>query len=124
MRLWHQDLISKLPKNQLGGQWRECIALLGNGWGRKHSTVNYVFNYDESKLIAYSNLIANERLRRGYKANTNLILTALEKRLNTKDIIKLFLKACEIDNENIYQEHNEDYLKECLENLKSKGITI
>ena len=34
MRLWHQDLIHKLPQKQLCGQWRECAALLGNGWGK------------------------------------------------------------------------------------------
>lgn len=34
MRLWHQDLLHKLPNRQLGGQWRECIALIGKGWNR------------------------------------------------------------------------------------------
>ena len=32
MRLWHQDLIPKLPRPQLLGQHRECCALRGNGW--------------------------------------------------------------------------------------------
>ena len=45
MRLWHQDLIPKLPRPQLLGQHRECCALRGNGWGKKHATVNYVFDY-------------------------------------------------------------------------------
>ena len=40
MRLWHQDLISKLPRPQLLGQHRECCALRGNGWGKKHATVS------------------------------------------------------------------------------------
>ena len=39
MRLWHQDLIPKLPRPQLLGQHRECCALRGNGWGKKHATV-------------------------------------------------------------------------------------
>lgn len=42
MRLWHQDLIAKLPRQQLLGQHRECCALRGKGWQRKHATVNYV----------------------------------------------------------------------------------
>lgn len=42
MRLWHQELISKLPRQQLLGQHRECCALRGKGWQRKHATVNYV----------------------------------------------------------------------------------
>ena len=45
MRLWHQDMINKLPRQQLLGQHRECCALRGNGWGRQHATVNYVFRY-------------------------------------------------------------------------------
>ena len=30
MRLWHEDLIHKLPRQQLLGQHRECCALRGN----------------------------------------------------------------------------------------------
>lgn len=31
MRLWHYKLIPVLPKAQLISQWRECIAIKGNG---------------------------------------------------------------------------------------------
>ncbi len=34
MRLWHEKLISKLPRAQLLGQHREIAALRGNGWGK------------------------------------------------------------------------------------------
>lgn len=50
MRLWHQDLINKLPRQQLLGQHRECAALRGAGWERPHATVNYVFDYSPHKL--------------------------------------------------------------------------
>ncbi len=43
MRLWHEQMINRLPKNQLLGQHRECCALRGNGWEKKHRTVDYVF---------------------------------------------------------------------------------
>lgn len=33
MRLWHEVLIPKLPRQQLLGQHRECCALRGKGWG-------------------------------------------------------------------------------------------
>ena len=46
MRLWHQDLITKLSREHLLSQHRECCALRGGGWGRPHSTVNYVFQYN------------------------------------------------------------------------------
>jgi uncharacterized protein (TIGR02328 family) len=48
MRLWHQDLISKLPNKQLGGQWVEIRMILGTiaKHGKvNHSTVNYVNDY-------------------------------------------------------------------------------
>ena len=53
MRLWHEKLISKLPRQQLLGQHRECCALRGNGWGKKHATVDYVFHYSPYKLFQY-----------------------------------------------------------------------
>ena len=57
MRLWHQLLLPILPYPQLYGQHRECCALRGRGWGRKHSTVNYVFEYGEEFLVAYHFII-------------------------------------------------------------------
>ena len=68
MRLWHQDLIPKLPRPQLLGQHRECCALRGNGWGKKHATDNYVFDYSPYRLYAYHRLIMEEMTARGYKA--------------------------------------------------------
>ena len=32
MRLWHEQIIHLLPKNQLLVQHRECCTLRGNGW--------------------------------------------------------------------------------------------
>ena len=69
MRLWHQDLIPKLPRPQLLGQHRECCALRGNGWGKKHATVNYVFDYSPYRLYAYHRLIMKEMTARGYKVS-------------------------------------------------------
>lgn len=53
MRLWHYKLIPCLPRQQLLGQHRECCALRGKGWGKPHSTVNYVFKYNIEKLVKY-----------------------------------------------------------------------
>ena len=50
MRLWHETLISDLPRQQLLGQHRECCALRGKGWDRPHATVQYVFDYSPYKL--------------------------------------------------------------------------
>ncbi len=120
MRLWHEDLIEKLPRQQLLGQHRECCALRGNGWGKPHSTVNYVFNYSPYKLFQYHQLVMNEMKKRGYKPSVDWenpfyrgtscsSYENIEKVPMTKPI---------------YSEHNNSYLFECLENLKEKNIII
>ena len=63
IRLWHEKLLPLLPSAQLNGQHRECCALRGLGWGKKHSTVNYVFNYNRSKLYQYHMIVIAERER-------------------------------------------------------------
>jgi uncharacterized protein (TIGR02328 family) len=131
MRLWHEDLIPKLPDNQIGGQWRECIALLGNGWGKKHKTVNYVFDNDTSLLIAYTMKVYMEMIARGRNANQDLIKEAMKKRgLSDVDIASKIDLAQVISTikksigDTIYLEHNDSYLQECLDNLKKKGIEL
>ena len=57
MRLWHEQIINILPKNQLLGQHRECCALRGNGWMKKHRTVDYVFLYSPYHLFTYQQLL-------------------------------------------------------------------
>lgn len=126
MRLWHQELIPKLPRQQLLGQHRECCALRGAGWGRKHATVDYVFTHSPEKLVAYHLLIMEEMENRGYKPNLiwknpnwrgdkigedNWIIGT-----NYSNLVNI--------NKIIYPEHNSEYLKECIDNLKSKGIDL
>lgn len=126
MRLWHQNLIHKLPQQQLCGQWRECAALLGNGWGRKHAVVNYVFNHSESFLVAYSILIFNEMRQRGYNPNPKMMRIQLSKRYNEEEVNRFIVLGKDISQRGlmIYKEHNDDYLAECLLNLENKGIKI
>lgn len=132
MRLWHQSLISKLPRQQLLGQHRECCALRGQGWGRNHSVVNYVFEHDPAVLVAYHYLIMNEMEKRGYNPdkkwqNANYrgqTLGIQENWCNRKLATALALAASFSQKKTLYFEHNEEYLQECIENLKSKGIDI
>ena len=133
MRLWHQTLIPFLPRQQLLGQHRECCALRGKGWGRPHSVVNYVFTHEPANLIAYHYLIMNEMEKRGYHPDP--IWRQTSWRGNTLDFdpspkwncgievqdILMFVGATDVK---IYSEHNDDYLQECIENLRSKGIEI
>ena len=127
MRLWHQSLIPLLPRQQLLGQHREICALRGKGWGRKHATVNYVFTHIPERLVAYHYVVMDEMERRGYKPDkiwreANYCGKKLGFEENWCDPAVVI--AC-IENEgNIYPEHNDAYLNECLENLRQKGIEI
>ena len=109
MRLWSEQLIPVLPREQLLGQWRECIALLGKGWGRKHSTVDYVFKYDKQKLAEYTYIVAKEMIRRNYEPKV------------IKYLSEYFPLGCV---RRVYKEHDEKYLQECIENLHKKNIKI
>lgn len=120
MRLWHQKLISKLPRQQLLGQHRELAALRGNGWGRPHATVNYVFKYSPYKLYQFHVLVLMEMEKRGYHP-ADKWYDAMYRGLNCeayKELLPVSLSTP------IYPEHNDEYLNECLQNLKSKGITF
>ena len=123
MRLWHQDLIDKLPRQQLLGQHRECCALRGKGWGKKHSTVDYVFEYDPARLVAYHYLIIEEMIDRGYNPDMKWV----EENYRGKNLVtdNDFCSPSDVEwslrtKGNIYPEHNDQYLQECVDNLHSK----
>jgi uncharacterized protein (TIGR02328 family) len=131
MRLWHQQLLSRLPRQQLLGQHRECAALRGRGWGRKHSVVNYVFDHDPDLLVAYHYLVMDEMRNRGY--NPDATWYNPEYRGSTLGYISGWADADMVDDQYtyathkngiIYPEHNDAYLQECIDNLKGKGIEI
>lgn len=120
MRLWHEELISSLPRNQLLGQHRECCALRGNGWGRKHETVNYVFNYSPYYLYKYHLLVMNEMAKRGYKISKEW----KDKDYRGKTAIRYNDLKEEVTGDPIYKEHDKKYMDECIQNLLNKGIQL
>ena len=120
MRLWHEQIIHLLPKNQLLGQHRECCALRGNGWNKKHKTVDYVFTYSPYNLFIYHSKIMDEMEKRGYRVSRewrdkNYRGQKAESYSN--------LEETNISTP-IYKEHNDEYLSECIENLAGKGIKL
>ena len=120
MRLWHEQIIHLLPKNQLLGQHRECCALRGNGWNKKHKTVDYVFTYSPYNLFVYHSKIMDEMEKRGYRVSRewrdkNYRGQKAESYSN--------LEETNISSP-IYKEHNDEYLLECIENLAGKGIKL
>ena len=130
MRLWHQNLIPKLPRQQLLGQHRECAALRGNGWGRNHSVVNYVFTHEPARLVAYHYLVMDEMLRRGYNPDKTWYnrdyrgkTIGYQEDWCNQILLDSYLSKSE-GGINIYPEHNKEYYQECIDNLKGKGIEI
>ena len=127
MRLWHQSLIPHLPRQQLLGQHRECCALRGAGWGRKHAVVDYVFTHEPERLVAYHHLVMDEMERRGYHPDSiwrcaNWRGNKIQEYTNWCNE-SLTQKLCE-SGDHLYPEHNDAYLQECLDNLRNKGINI
>ena len=127
MRLWHQSLISLLPRQQLLGQHRECCALRGKGWGRKHSVVDYVFTHIPERLVAYHYIVMDEMERRGYKPDKiwrdggyRGKVLGVDENWCDSDIVNAWYNKEGF----IYSEHNDAYLWECKENLRQKGIEI
>lgn len=133
MRLWHYKLIPYLPDckttknrrlNQLGGQHRECCVMRGEAWGMNHKIINYVWNYSYFMLCMYHHYVMMELEKRGF---------IIDKKWENDFYRGKKLKVCgykKIPGNSVYisfgayPEHNEEYLDECLNNLKMKGINI
>lgn len=130
MRLWHQKLIHYLDNKRLLGQHRECCALRGKGWGKKHSVVDYVFKHGLDHLYAYHCLVMHEMASQ-FNANIdakwyNRLYRG--KSLPESTLVDVGTFIYSIDDPTtypfIYSEHNDKYLLECLVNLKSKGAEL
>ena len=124
MRLWHKDLISVLPKNQLMGQWRECCLIAKNIADKgtpNHILVNKIMDYSLSHFFHYAQMIEAETLYRGY-------------RCDFQKFFEHFRRACQVDIRTNFDKsevfcdwHNDRYFIQCVHNLEEKydcgGIT-
>jgi uncharacterized protein (TIGR02328 family) len=126
MRLWAEQLITRLPRAQLLGQHRECAALRGNGWGKRHATVDYVFTYDPMRLVAYHRRIMAEMARRGYRVTETWLNAHYRGKLCAgydvadSELMAEYYGALDV----VYPEHDAEYVAECERNLNGKGIAI
>lgn len=116
MRLWHYELIPYLPDLQLLAQWRELNSIFKNQ--PKHILINYVYEYEDSELYWYSQLIISEMKLRGFKrdlSNYKIYFYALRDSC-----------MCEVYSRNIphhklfSNNHTDRYLLQCFYNLQEK----
>ena len=125
MRLWHQSLIPYLDDKRLLSQHRECCALRGKGWGKKHSVVDYVFKYDLAHLYAYHILVMDEMTRRHFKVHGLWGLRGYRgQKMPTSALDKIGPYIIIDKDDIVYKEHNDVYLRECLLNIKAKGAEL
>lgn len=105
MRLWHNSLISVLPRNQLLGQWRELNSIFKTE--NRHILINFVYasKYD---LYCYSVKVKEEMSARGYSVNTHNM--------------DMYFGEYEYDKAYVpfKEKMNDIYLKICLANLYEK----
>lgn len=115
MRLWHKDLISVLPRQQLLGQWRECCLIAKNIKEKgtpNHILVNRVVGYPISDFCDYCNIVLKEMMEREYHVSSKSI-GCLEDNVN-------FCVDSELNFDIFSDWHDDRYLKQCLYNLQEK----
>ena len=94
MRLWHKNLISALPREQLVAQWRELSAIAGNIQTKNtpnHILVNKVIDYPYDHFITYAKLVRAEMTNRGYQTKNSVwckivSLNPIWKEINFNDL--------------------------------------
>src|SRR5699024_2784157 len=118
----YEDLIDKLRRQQLLGQHRECCALRGKGWGKKHATVRYVFEHSPVKLYQYHMKVIHQMKNRGYQPDP--LWEKPTYRGKSIPAYEAFSLSDEKVTKPIYPEHDDMYLQECLRNLEEKGIYL
>ncbi|QUG43101.1 neutral trehalase [Psychrobacillus sp. INOP01] len=107
MRLWHQNLLSILPKSQLLAQWRELNSIFAKE--DRHILINYIYDYSKDDLFAYTQLVLYEMRARSINIRT---IDKMERYFGDESYEK-------VAHPFVHQ-HNEEYLEICYFNLKEK----
>ena len=124
MRLWHKDFIPYLPRQQLVAQWRECCAIARNiavNDTPNHILVNKIMEYPIEHFWAYSRLVSQEMIRRGYFCD----FSAFSKWC---DRMGSMPERWDVEYDDIFHDwHTDRYYWQCYHNLEEKydcgGIT-
>lgn len=112
MRLWHKDLITALPRQQLLSQWRECCAIARNiavNGTPNHILVNKIMNYPMGHFYQYASEVSAEMRSRGYKCDPVKFNQWIMEPSEPCDHYKMFADW-----------HNDRYFRQCFFNLQEK----
>lgn len=116
MRLWHKDLISVLPKQQLVGQWRECCCIAKNIAEKgtpNHLLVNKITDYPSDHFLRYGAEVYEEMVRRGYKCEAWRFVQHF---MDCNDFC-----ANRVSHDDLfYLWHDDGYFIQCFYNLQEK----
>ena len=120
MRLWHKDLLSVLPRQQLLGQWRECCCIAKNIAEKgtpNHILVNRIMDYPIDHFYRFCVSVKSEMQKRNYKCDWTKV-----RKYFPKESYKYVLK------DDVFKSwHNDRYYIQCYYNLQEKydcnGIT-
>lgn len=121
MRLWHQDLIPILSDQRLLGLHREVCALRGKGWGKKHSTVDYVFTHPYTNLFLYHKLVMDELAKRGFIVNYDWYFLQYRGKTIGYDETSFTMESHDMTTDTIYKEHDTEYGNACMKLLVDRG---
>ena len=122
MRLWHKNMVSSLPRQQLLGQWRECCCIASNiakNGTPNHILVNKVMEYPVNHFFTYCmQYVVQEMIDRGYKVDTTKFWKHFPRQQSYTPVI----------HTELYDKwHNDRYYNQCYINLEEKydcgGIT-
>ena len=127
MRLWHVDLIPFLPRQQLLGQWRECVLIAKNLAEKgtpNHVLVNKILEYSSDDFLIYGEIVMREMRNRGYTISEKSEHKFYEynklwrnRRKNDLNGEKpLYCRSLKI----FYFWHTNQYLDQCYYNLQEK----
>lgn len=107
LRLWHQSLLSILPKSQLLAQWRELNSIFAKE--NRHILINYIYDYSKDDLFAYTQLVLHEMRARNINIRT---LDKMERYFSDGSFEKV--------THPFVHHHNKEYFEICYFNLKEK----
>lgn len=111
MRIWHFELIDVLPNTQLKAMRYELGDMIKQYPNIKHGLVKYANYYKLEILISYFIRVLREFDKRGINHRSSY----------DNEILDIYPRDREVDENLFYPEHNDRYLRQCYYNLQEKA---